>query len=197
MESKEGNVSSLSCVTICRIGPVDPFIIDHLSHCISSACGLDCTVCEEISAPIHAFDEKRRQYNSKQLLKQLIGLRHPSLKFLGVTQLDLFVPILKYVFGLAQIQGQCAIISTCRLRPEYYGQRPDPRRFLERIEKTALHELGHSLGLTHCRDCRCIMHSATTIQDTDNKRPFFCPTCQELFRWQMAQCVPHVDGTCP
>ncbi|MDZ7698504.1 MAG: archaemetzincin family Zn-dependent metalloprotease [Deltaproteobacteria bacterium] len=197
MESKEGNVPPVPCITLCRIGPVDPAIIDHLSNCITFTCGLNCNVCDQIDPPLYAFDENRRQYDSKKILKHLIGRRHPSLKFLAITQLDLFVPILKYVFGLAQVQGQCAIISTCRLRPEYYGRAPDPALFLERGEKTALHELGHSLGLTHCRDRRCIMHSATTIQDTDMKRPRFCPTCRELFRWQLAQCVPEAGEPGP
>jgi archaemetzincin len=104
---------------------------------------------------------------------------------MGVTTVDLFVPILKFVFGLAQIDGPCSIISTHRLRPEFHDSTPDRDLFLARIEKTALHELGHGLGLTHCRDRRCAMYSSTRIQDTDFKRADFCPTCAELFRWHL------------
>ncbi|MFO7987755.1 MAG: archaemetzincin family Zn-dependent metalloprotease [Desulfatiglandaceae bacterium] len=188
MESKEGNADLSPCVTICGIGPVDRTVLDHLAECISLQCGLPCQFSIRIPVPQHAFDKNRQQYNSKLILKHLMELNNRSLKFLAVTRLDLFVPILKYVFGLAQIEGQCAVISTCRLLPEYHGQGPDPVLLMERVKKTALHELGHTLGLTHCRDRRCIMYNATTIGDTDFKHSQFCPTCQELFRWQLNQC---------
>jgi archaemetzincin len=149
-----------------------------------------------MDSPIYAFDEKRRQYNSKQILKRLAGFPHDSLKLLAVTDVDLFVPILKYVFGLAEVGGRCAIISTYRLRPQFYGYPPNQDLLMERIEKTALHELGHSLGLIHCRDRRCVMHSSTSIADTDLKQSNFCPTCFEMFRWHIEnsgiRAGPHV-----
>jgi archaemetzincin len=52
----------------------------------------------------------------------------------------------------------------------------------QRVAKTALHELGHSAGLTHCRRRTCVMYSSTRIQDTDAKTAEFCATCRELFR---------------
>ncbi|MCF8084621.1 MAG: archaemetzincin family Zn-dependent metalloprotease [Deltaproteobacteria bacterium] len=168
---------------------MDPFVRDQVAECVSCQCRLPCRFSPEMTTPAYAFDEKRQQYNSKLILRYLMDLNHRSLRFLAVTQLDLFVPILKYVFGLAQIEGQCAIISTYRLRPEYYGHAPNPALFMERVKKTALHELGHTMGLTHCRDRRCIMHSATTIEDTDVKRARFCPTCHEIFKWQLEQYV--------
>jgi archaemetzincin len=57
-----------------------------------------------------------------------------------------------------------------------------------RAQKTALHEIGHSLGLTHCRDRRCVMYSSTRIADTDFKQSHYCPTCLELFTWHLERC---------
>jgi len=120
------------------------------------------------------------------ILKDLITHRpEGALKFMGVTQVDLFVPILKYVFGVAQLEGPCSVISLHRLRPQYYEAPPNPDLFIERVKKTALHELSHSLGLTHCRDRSCVMHSSTNIEDTDYKKSLFCPTCFELFTWHL------------
>jgi archaemetzincin len=140
--------------------------------------------------PIYAYDERRGQYNSKLILKHLIT-RCPqdTLRLIAVTHVDLYVPILKFVFGLAQMAGQCAVISIHRLRPQFYDLPPDPDILLARVEKTVLHELGHSLGLTHCRDRRCVMYSSTRIEDTDFKRSDYCPTCGELFRWYLDQCI--------
>ena len=188
MKSKGANPTLSKSITICSLGPMDNMITEHVAGHISSRCGLQYKISSRMDSLKYAFDEKRNQYNSKLILKRLTEFPHNSLKFLAITKVDLFVPILKYVFGLAQVGGQCAIISTYRLRPQFYDHEPDQNLLMDRIGKTALHELGHSLGLTHCRDRRCVMHSSTKIGDTDFKRSDFCPTCFELFRWQLENC---------
>ena len=97
---------------------------------------------------------------------------------LGVTALDLFVPRLNFVFGLAELQQNCAIISVARLDPRFYNQAPDLALLQERALKEAIHELGHLLGLPHCRDSRCIMFFSNTLADTDRKGPGFCRACR-------------------
>jgi len=93
------------------------------------------------------------------------------------------VPILKYIFGLARVGGTSTIISIHRLHPLFYDAPADEALLLDRIKKTALHELGHSFGLTHCRSKHCAMFSSTRISDTDLKKDAFCPTCADLFQW--------------
>jgi archaemetzincin len=140
--------------------------------------------------PHYAYNEKRSQYHSKAILKRLLlDQRQDSIRLIGVTNVDLYVPILKYVYGLALIDGHCAVISLHRLRPEFYNKPPNPDLLMERVEKTVLHELGHSMGLTHCIDRRCIMYSSTRIGDTDHKSSRFCPTCSDLFRWYLGKCL--------
>jgi archaemetzincin len=160
--------------------------LEHLAECISARCGVACKISLRMESPEYAFNENRRQYNSKLILKQLLQqCPRDTLKLIGVTPVDLYVPILKFVFGLAQIEGQCSIISLYRLYPQFYGQPSNPDLFLLRLEKTAFHELGHTFGITHCRDRHCTMYSSTRIEDTDFKQPEFCPTCFELFRWHL------------
>ena len=178
------------CVTICPIGSVDPGILEHIAKSILIRCGLTCKIAKRMEYPQYAYNTTRCQYNSKLILKHL--LEHSlqdSFRVMGVTPLDLYVPILKFVFGLAQIQGKCSIISLHRLHPEFYDQPPDSDLLLARVEKTALHELGHTLGMTHCRDRRCVMYSSTRIEDTDVKPPDFCSTCFELFQWYLKRCL--------
>ncbi len=140
--------------------------------------------------PRYAFTETRGQYNSKLILERLVRCcPSDAVRLIGITQVDLFVPILKYVFGLAEVEGRSSIISIHRLRPEFYEQLPAPDLLLERVEKTALHELGHTLGLTHCRDRRCVMYSSTQIEHTDYKRSECCPGCRELFSWGLRKAV--------
>ena len=198
MKSKGGSSTLSKSITICSLGPLDRMIIEHVAGAISSRCGLRYKISSRMDSLKYAFDEKRGQYNSKLILKRLTELPLNSLKFLAITEVDLFVPILKYVFGLAQVGGQCAIISTYRLRPPFYDHEPNQDLLMDRIGKTALHELGHSLGLlTHCRDRHCVMHSSTSIGDTDFKRSDFCPTCFELFRWQLENCGIRIKPRMP
>jgi archaemetzincin len=172
------------CITIFPIGLVEGGILDLIAGCIQGRCGVVCKVSSPMENPRYAYDEKRGQYNSKLILKRLArSCPENSFRVMGVTRVDLFVPILKYVFGLAEIDGQGSIISAHRLYPEFYDLPSDPDLFMARVEKTALHELGHSLGLTHCRNRRCVMYSSTQIEHTDFKNADYCPTCSELFRW--------------
>lgn len=177
-----------ACVTICPIGAVEDEIVEPISRCIEEKCGLTCRFFQRMETPEYAYDKGREQYNSKLILRRLINhLPKNSFKFMGVTQVDLFVPILKYVFGVAQMQGPCSVISTHRLYPEFYEESSNQGLFLERVQKTALHELGHCFGLIHCRDRHCIMYSSTRIQDTDLKKIDFCPSCRDLFNWYLDQ----------
>ena len=171
-------------VIICPVGPIDKWILEHIAESISTRFGLSCKVSSRIENPKYAYDDTRCQYNSKQILKHLLQqCTRDTLRIIGVTPVDLYVPILKFVFGLAQIEGQCSIISLYRLYPQFYDQPSNSDLLLSRVEKTALHELGHTFGMTHCRDRRCIMYSSTRIEDTDLKLPDFCSTCFDLFQW--------------
>jgi archaemetzincin len=173
-------------VIIRPLGPVPTRILQHLATIVQDCCQISCLVGEPMENPDYAQDPEREQYSCKRILQRLHRYCSPhSWRVLAVTEKDLFVPILKYVFGAAQMEGRCAVISLHRLRPQFYGDDEDEQVLLARLVKTALHELGHSLGLTHCRRRTCVMYSSTRIDDTDAKMADFCPTCRELFRWRL------------
>ena len=166
------------------MGSVDDFLLRPLVDCIQEKCRLECSIVHRIREPTYAFNAVRGQYDSRLILKNLQQTsRRSGHLVMGITNFDLFVSILKYVYGCAQIGGRCSIISLYRLRPEFHEMPPDPETLLSRVQKTALHELGHTIGLTHCRDRRCVMYSSANIEDTDNKSTGFCPTCAEIFSW--------------
>jgi archaemetzincin len=84
-----------------------------------------------------------------------------------VAEVDLYIPILKYVFGEAQMGGPCAVVSTYRLRQEFYGWDPDDSLLRERLIKESIHELGHTLNLQHCQDYQCAMASSHSVEWID------------------------------
>jgi archaemetzincin len=98
---------------------------------------------------------------------------------LAVTEADLYVPVLTFVFGEAQLGGPRAIVSAHRLREEFYGLPRDEKKLDARLAKEALHELGHTLGLRHCDDWRCVMASSHAVERLDLKEAQYCRQCAQ------------------
>jgi len=127
-----------------------------------------------------AFDRGRQQYNSTALLAQVLS--RPGIegeRRIAVVDVDLFIPVLTFVFGEAQLNGPAAVVSTHRLHNEFYGEPRDEVLLGDRLAKEIVHELGHTLGLLHCRQFECVMRSSTYVEEIDLKRVEFCPACRD------------------
>jgi archaemetzincin len=107
-------------------------------------------------------------------------LTEDSWRMLGISAVDLYIPILTFVFGEAQMGGPCAVISAHRLRQEFYGLTPDHELFRQRVIKEAVHELGHTVNLTHCEDYRCVMASSHAVEWIDLKDSKLCAACRTV-----------------
>ena len=132
-----------------------------------------------------AFDTGRKQYHSTSILEKLAETAPPqAIKVLGITEVDLFIPILTHVYGEAQLGGTACIISTHRLA-EGLSIAADKDTYYERVAKEAVHELGHTFKLRHCKDNACIMHYCRSIKDVDRKSEQFCRYCKTLLEDEM------------
>jgi archaemetzincin len=129
-----------------------------------------------------ALDPNRKQFHSTAILQQLERRTDPGARVLGVTACDLYVPVLTFVFGEAQLAGNCAVVSTARLKEEVYGLPPRADLLRERLLKEAVHELGHTFGLRHCLDWRCVMTSSHAVERLDTKNAEFCTECGKQVR---------------
>jgi len=137
---------------------------------------LRCRVGDALPTPRYAFDPCRTQYSAEAIVEEL----HPEKaeRMLGVVDLDLYVPQLSFVFGLADLPGRRAVIALPRLREGFYGGRDNEALFLARAVKEAVHELGHTCGLGHCSNRRFVMTFSNFLVDTDHKDQAFCPVCR-------------------
>ncbi len=137
----------------------------------------------ELGSVDFAFDAERGQYGSIPVLDMLLR-RYPrdAAKLLAVTERDLFIPVLTFVFGQAQLGGRVGVVSFARLRQEFYGLAANREIFLERAHKEALHETGHLFGLLHCAERLCAMSLATTVRQIDLKDDAFCAACAARLR---------------
>ncbi len=125
------------------------------------------------------YDPARRQYNGNQLLievdRQYSG---DGLKTFGLFYVDLYIPILTYIFGQAYLGGRTAIASIYRLSNERYGMKEKDNVLIDRFTKEIIHELGHTYGLIHCHVPGCVMTSSTYVEDIDQKDANLCVKCR-------------------
>ena len=137
--------------------------------------GIEATLLPKASIVAPSYNPQRRQYNAGILLDRVrLGPWHCVL---GVTSQDLYVEGLNFVFGLADISGKAAVISLHRLHAG-----ADDRLFWARAVKEAVHELGHTRGLRHCANPRCVMAFSNSLADTDRKGKEFCSNCAYKLR---------------
>jgi len=168
-------------ILIVPIRPVDHAELIALVTPLSNAFELPVSIEESMYLdPAFAFDSYRNQFNSTSIIATLLD-RFPahSGKIIGITAVDLFVPVLTYVFGEAQLDGRIAVLSTYRFREELYGLDPNPKLEHIRLLKESVHELGHTFGLIHCHNPECVMHSSTSAEEIDIKGKDFCEECEQ------------------
>lgn len=125
------------------------------------------------------FDPKRRQYDGNAILRVINTVSSlQTIKKMGLFQVDLFIPILTYIFGQATLNGNTGVASLYRLKNEQYGMKKDDDLLMLRFRKVIIHELGHMFGLIHCHIPNCVMRSSTYVEDLDQKNYWLCPACR-------------------
>lgn len=170
----------MKSLLVVPIDPAPPDCFVVLKRELEQAFGIPVSLAPALSIDTSpAYDVSRNQYYSSFLLSALVQ-RYPSHegKLLGMTQGDLYVPVLTYVFGEAQLSGPAAIVSSYRFDDTLYGLPPNRTRYEDRMKKEAVHELGHTFGLVHCPRFDCVMHSSSAVEEIDIKSSHFCRTCR-------------------
>lgn len=142
------------------------------------------------------FDGSRGQFNSTALLAEILALpASPGEKIIAIVDVDLYIPILTFVFGEAQLAGRAAVVSTHRLENQFYGLPENRPVFLTRLEKEIVHELGHTFGLYHCHQFECVMRSSTYAEEIDLKLSTPCPVCTDILHRANTNPLPAPEET--
>ena len=174
-----GRREPMKFIHLLPVGKIEARLLEGLRPHLTAAFGMPCRLLPNALDPAFAFQPGRQQYHSTEILERLRTCVVPDTwRLLGVTAADVCIPILTFVFGEAQLNGACALVSTHRLRQEFYGLPPDLGLLEGRLLKEALHELGHTLDLRHCEDYTCAMAAAHSVEWIDLRAPRFCEHCR-------------------
>jgi len=164
-------------ITLKPLGSIADEIMEELRDRVGGIFHCPVEIKAGFSDLAQAYNQERKQYFSSKLLASLEKSERDE-RVVGITDVDLYVPRLNFVFGEADIVSGTAIVSLFRLRQEYYGLAPDEALFLGRATKEIVHELGHTFGLGHCPNNKCVMHFSNSLADTDLKGASFCGSCR-------------------
>lgn len=169
----------MKLLQLLPIGNIDDGLLRDLVPALVETFHVSCRVVPLRLDPEFAYHGERQQYHSSEILHRMQGLlTSDSWRVLGIASVDLYIPILTFVFGEAQVGGPCAVVSSHRLRQEFYGLPSDTELFRQRVIKESVHELGHTLSLTHCEDYSCAMAPSHAVEWIDLKESRLCNGCR-------------------
>ena len=165
----------VSKINIQPLGDVSPEYINLVKKSVKSFYGYDCVVLTKKEITKDMLSPQKKRVDADKALWNNLSFDN----ILIITEKDICYNKNKSnpeygIFGLASWLGKTCIISTCRLQKNV-----SYNKTLERLEKVALHEIGHNLGLNHCTNNKeCMMSAAKgTIKQVDNERVWFCEKC--------------------
>ena len=164
-------------ITLKPLGAIADRVMERLENRVGGVFCCPVGIAAGLSDLTKAYNPERKQYLSSKILAAL-GTAGRGERVVGIADVDLYAPRLNFVFGEADMTSGAAVVSLYRLRPEYYGFSPDDALFLERTAKEIVHELGHTFGLKHCSNPRCVMRFSNSLADTDVKEAHFCSECR-------------------
>lgn len=167
-------------ITLLNYGQFDRNLLNKVAESVEKEFHSEVIIRDEYADLSTFFDSSRKQYNGNKLLGFIENKPgQGDEKFIGLFNVDIFIPILTYIYGQAYLNGKSAIASSHRLSNERYGMIKDEKLFLERLIKETHHELGHCFGLLHCHSPGCVMQSSTYVEDIDQKSGHFCESCRK------------------
>jgi len=160
------------------VGNPDARLLEWLRQALFEKFRVPADVLSPALDPAFALHAERQQFHSSEMLYAMQRyVDKDTWRLLGVTERDLYIPILTFVFGEAQMGGSAAIVSYHRLTQEFYGLPPDLDLLANRLLIESVHELGHTLRLTHCDDFQCAMAPSHAVEYIDIKDSGFCEDC--------------------
>lgn len=167
-------------IMLLPVGPLDVATLEVIRAPIEDIYGRRTQIGGSLPVPKYAYNPTREQYHSSAILKRVETARVPEWDAaVGITEVDLFVPEVPFIFGEADRSTRSALISLRRLRAE--AGAPEMRRDIlsRRFVSEVIHQIGLIRGLAHCPNNRCVMYFAAAVSDIDKRGSSLCANCRK------------------
>jgi archaemetzincin len=167
-------------IYILPLGDVNKEYMDYIKTSVKNFYGYDCLIKSKLNLTNDILAGSKTRYEAGKILKKY----NSKDNILLLTEKDIAHRKSSEfpewgIFGLGYRPGSTCIISTFRLKKNV-----SKIKFLDRLKKVALHEIGHNLGLEHCTNNKeCMMTSASgTVKQVDKEKIWFCSKCWSLIK---------------
>lgn len=154
------------------MGRMDMTAVSVIAANLQAILGLNTRIHPVQPEPNYAFLARRGQFEAGKIIHTMAQIPGGALFRLGVVNVDIYTPILTFVFGESQLGGKAAIISLFRV------QSKNKEKTYNRTAKIAIHEIGHLLGIVHCQAMDCLMRFSNNLERLDDLPLRFCPACE-------------------
>jgi archaemetzincin len=181
-------------IVLQPIGHYDLQEIGFIQQQVNGFFKMPVIVRNETAMPLSFLNTtKGERYSADSIIKWLSHSTTDSIiSIVGLTHEDIFTtitdsgghikePTYKYavwgIFGLGYCPGKSSVMSDYRLKTN------DIKKFQHRLRTIVIHEIGHNLGLPHCKEKNCIMNDANErIQTVDNSAENYCNHCKNRIK---------------
>jgi archaemetzincin len=154
------------------MGRMDMTVVSVVAANLQTILGLNTEIQPVQPEPDYAFLARRGQYEAGKIINVLATLSDGAQLRLAVVCVDIYTPILTFVFGESQLGGKAAVISLFRIESK------NREKTYNRTAKIAIHEIGHLLGMVHCQAMDCLMRFSNSLEKLDELPLRFCPACE-------------------
>ncbi|MFQ6009605.1 MAG: archaemetzincin family Zn-dependent metalloprotease [Candidatus Aenigmatarchaeota archaeon] len=170
-------------IRIIPVGNPPQKILETIKASLPDIFNSEVRMMPALDVPQDSYNHWRKQYNAEKIIDILSKEKAAkfidrSIPSLFIIDQDIYYDGLNFVFGVEDPIHSSAIISLTRLKPEFYGKGVNLLVLSDRAVKEAVHEIGHHLGLGHCRHPFCVMAFSPSVEDVDNKQRYFCRDCK-------------------
>jgi archaemetzincin len=138
-------------------------------------------ILKPIDIPSNYYNKFLNQYFADSILDLLAKIKNDGIAdVVGLTHQPIFminkdhkIPYYEEkIFGFGDHPGNACIISDNRFKIE------DTAIYHSRLKKVVIHEIGHNMGLPHCKDDKCIMSPKnSSLIKLDTSDIYYCLKC--------------------
>ncbi|WP_258099924.1 archaemetzincin [Marinoscillum pacificum] len=170
---------------------VDELVVfEKLDKYLEAFFGIEVVLLPTLKDSVISTENRRIKWKTEQLNSQYIlheflvpSIPNDAIAYMALTNKDLY-PSDKwnYVFGQASLKDRVGVSSIFRLKSNA-DSLSNNRYLLNRLIRTASHEIGHILSMKHCKKYQCLMNGSNNLHEADTKPTWLCSGCLAKLSW--------------